>query len=200
MLLFFGIQCEQHQNNLIHLNQNQHQTLIYCIKQNIFHNWEWDGDYRVSLFYRKAFNNCLKNDDNIKDFWIFASTPSAFCSVWQTMKQKTWNSLFFAGRTQSVAHSTFPFVDSHECVWACIKHALFYGLSRRKVSVDENYEWDATDFCSQPADVHSKHFYILVIFLYGLCLGTDKVESCINLLKLTEQFMWLLCGLWSSNQ
>ncbi|XP_039856143.1 protein turtle homolog A [Simochromis diagramma] len=26
---------------------------------------------------------------------------------------------------------------------------------RRKVSVDENYEWDATDFCSQPADVHS---------------------------------------------
>ncbi|XP_030598902.1 uncharacterized protein LOC115789569 [Archocentrus centrarchus] len=23
---------------------------------------------------------------------------------------------------------------------------------RRKVSVDENYEWDATDFCSQPAD------------------------------------------------
>lgn len=71
----------------------------------------------------------------------------------------------------------------------CIKHALFYGLSRRKVSVDENYEWDATDFCSQPADHHGKHFYILVIFLYGLCLGTDKVENCINLLKLTEQFM-----------
>lgn len=32
-------------------------------------------------------------------------------------------------------------------------------------------------------------FAFLVIFLYGSCLSTDKVENCINLLKITEQFM-----------
>lgn len=32
-------------------------------------------------------------------------------------------------------------------------------LSRRKASVDENYEWDAADFCSQPGDHAGEDFY-----------------------------------------
>lgn len=33
---------------------------------------------------------------------------------------------------------------------------------RRKVSVDENYEWDAADFCSQPGDHDGEDFSSLI--------------------------------------
>lgn len=39
---------------------------------------------------------------------------------------------------------------------------MFCDLSRRKASVDENYEWDAADAYSQPGDRDGEDFSFLI--------------------------------------
>lgn len=55
-----------------------------------------------------------------------------------------------------------------------IYQVIFCDFSRRKVSVDENYEWDAADFCSQPGDHDGKEFSFLLICCSGFGTNTGK--------------------------
>lgn len=47
------------------------------------------------------------------------------------------------------------------CVY--ILSGVLCDLCRRKASVDENYEWDAADFCSQPGDHDGEGFFFLLV-------------------------------------
>lgn len=40
---------------------------------------------------------------------------------------------------------------------------MFCDLSRRKASVDENYEWDAADIYSQPGDRDGEDFDFILV-------------------------------------
>lgn len=54
-------------------------------------------------------------------------------------------------------------------------------LCRRKASVDENYEWDAVDFCPRPAvdDGKSCFFSCFFLFLFTCSsqFGTNIAEK-----------------------
>lgn len=50
---------------------------------------------------------------------------------------------------------------------------MFCDLSRRKASVDENYEWDAADIYSQPGD-HDGEDILFSLFIFGPNTGYKK--------------------------
>lgn len=82
------------------------------------------------------------------------------------------------------------------CALKCPICVVFYDLSRRKASVDENYEWDAADFCSQPGEHDGEFLLLFICFCLLLTcsshFGTNtwgKVDAfvCLESLINTEQ-------------
>lgn len=54
---------------------------------------------------------------------------------------------------------------------------VFCDLFSRKASVDENYEWDAVDFCSQPRDRDGEYFSFLINNMQFTYFGTNTGEK-----------------------
>uniref|UniRef100_A0A8D3AY99 Immunoglobulin superfamily, member 9a n=1 Tax=Scophthalmus maximus TaxID=52904 RepID=A0A8D3AY99_SCOMX len=112
-----------------------------------------------------------------------ASSRHADTLFWEPQSSPTTKISKSPARSPSAAQAASPSppaVDTSSATRACICFALntrsefiygiksdvFRGLSRRKASVDENYEWDADDDYPQAGDRDGERCYFLFLLIY----------------------------------
>ncbi|XP_078017988.1 protein turtle homolog A isoform X1 [Epinephelus lanceolatus] len=137
---------------------------------------KWPIDYREAvkeaegaLEAMKEASRCVPPNDNYQEALEveaggYEGVPE-FGSSYSSYASSGRGSMEPANGRLSLCHLSPTFTGSPETVEESqgsredkLSHMMeasqrmFCDLSRRKASVDENYEWDAADFCSQPGD------------------------------------------------
>ncbi|TMS08371.1 hypothetical protein E3U43_005854 [Larimichthys crocea] len=110
-----------------------------------------------SLEAMKEASRCLPPGDNDQDVLevetgCYEGVPESGSS-YSSYASSGRGSMEPANGRLSMCHLSPVFTNSPETVEESTEDSHQMEPSqRRKVSVDENYEWDAADFCSQPGD------------------------------------------------